>query len=77
MVKFQVMEILLEKYRSFGKFTRKDGNFPCKDENFSMIMANTVKFNELYQVTAVTDINISCGKISINARKFGAENFQT
>jgi hypothetical protein len=41
MAKFKVME------------TSKDENFPCKEENFPRIMANMVKFNELYQVTLV------------------------
>jgi hypothetical protein len=50
MVKFQVMDTFP------GKFTCKDGNFPSKDENFPRIMANMVKFNELYQVTAVKSL---------------------
>jgi hypothetical protein len=32
------------KYRSFGKFTFKDGNFPCINENYSRGVSNVVKF---------------------------------
>jgi hypothetical protein len=47
------MEIFLGKYRSSGKFTSKDGNFPCENENFPSLMSFMVKINKLYQVTAV------------------------
>jgi hypothetical protein len=52
MVKFQVMEIFPENREVLENLPAKTKNFPSK-ENFSRFMANMVKFNELYQVTAV------------------------
>jgi hypothetical protein len=48
----------LENIENFEKkFTCIDRNFPCIDGNFPGMIANIVKFNEVYVITVVKGSN--------------------